>query len=178
VQCPRASSLARAGGQSDRAAAAPTQGAGPRVPSPLDQTGLPDVASRGSDSNPSPTRCPTRGPTDHLGTSARSAQGPGPPGPTGRQPVRKRTTPAHHPRARSLTAEPTVSFASESPSPKNFLTSQLDEVAFPSSGEDGRSSRRRLVSATTRLISAFSRLAAACRRSARSSTRCSRSRSR
>ena len=31
--------------------------------------GLPDLASPGSDSSPSRTPCPNRGPIDHLGTS-------------------------------------------------------------------------------------------------------------
>ena len=103
-------------------AAAPTAAGAPRVPNRPDQTGLPDVASRGSDSSPSQRRCSSPGPMDHPGTSDSRAQGPEPPGPRGwgRRPVRKRTKPTRHPSARSWTAEPTVSFALRSPSPKNF----------------------------------------------------------
>jgi len=98
------------------AAASPTAAGGPRVPSPPGQTALPDLASRGSDSSPSSRSCPSPDSIDHLGTSDCPAQGAAPPGPRGRgrQPVRKRTGPARNPSARWCTAEPTVSFASQS----------------------------------------------------------------
>jgi hypothetical protein len=104
------------------AAAAPTPAAVPRAPSPPDHFGLADLASRGSDSSPSRRRCASQDPIGHLGTSDCWAQGPGPPVPRGRgrQPVRKRTKPTRHPAARSWSAEPTVSFAWQSPSPKDF----------------------------------------------------------
>jgi hypothetical protein len=81
------------------AAAAPTAAGAPRVPSPPDRFGLPDLASRGSDSSPS---C-SPGSIDHLGTSDSWARGPGPRGPRGRgrRRVRKRTKPTRHPPARS-----------------------------------------------------------------------------
>jgi hypothetical protein len=99
------------------AAAAPTPVRAPRAPSPPDHFGLPDLASRGSDSSPSRRLCPSPGPTDQLGTSDCWAQGRGPPEPRGRQLARNRTTPTRHPPARCQSAEST---ALPSPSPKNF----------------------------------------------------------
>jgi hypothetical protein len=86
----------------------------PRVPSPPG----PDLASRGTDSSPSGSCCPRLGPIADRGTSGCWAREPGPPG-RYRRPDPKRTKPARSPPTCQYTAEPTVSFALPSPSPKN-----------------------------------------------------------
>ena len=112
------------------AAAAPIPAEVPRAPT---QVGLPHLASRGSDSSPSRRRRPSPGPIDHLGTSDWWAQGPGPPGPKGpyRRPVRNPSTPARPPPTHSQTAEPTVSFALQSPSPKDFPATGTKQAVIP-----------------------------------------------
>ena len=117
------------------AAAAPTAAAVPRGPSPPDHPGLPDLASHGSDSSPSCRCCPSPGPSDHPGTSESWAQGPPGPRGRGRRAVRKPTMPTPRRAARSQTAEPTVSFALQSPSPKNFPETRIQ------ASNDSKSSR-------------------------------------
>ena len=110
------------------AAAAPTPARAPRVPSPPDHFGLPDLASHGSDSSPSRRLCPIPRPIDHLGTSDCWAQGPGPPERRGRQLARNRTTRKRLPPARCQTAE---SIALTSPSLKNFPWTAIKQSVIP-----------------------------------------------
>ena len=115
------------------AAAGPTAAGAPRVPSPPDHVSLLDLASRGSYASPSCRRCPSPGSTDRPGTSDNRAREPGPRWPrgSGRRPVRKRPKPTRHPPARSYTAEPTVSFALQSPSPKICVRPDSRQVVIP-----------------------------------------------
>jgi hypothetical protein len=92
------------------AAAAPTAAGVPRVPSPP----VPDLASRGTDSSPSGSWCPRPGPIADQGTSGCWVREPGPLV-RHRRPARKRRRPARYPPI----AEPAVSRALPSPSPKN-----------------------------------------------------------
>lgn len=117
----------------------------PRVPHPPDHSDLPGLAKRGNDSNPSRRRCPSPDSTDHPGTSDWSARGP--PAPTGRRPVRAHTKRTPHPPARSQTGEAAVSFASQSPSPKDLPCPGSKQVVVGSSracGCEARSAARTL----------------------------------
>lgn len=97
-------------------AAGPTPAEVPRAPTPPGRSGRPDVASRGSDSSPSPPRCPRWGSTDRPGTSDRRVAAPGPPQRRCHRPGPERTASTRRP-PRSQSAAPR---SLQSPSPKNF----------------------------------------------------------
>ena len=116
-------------------AAAPIPAGVPRVPSPPDHFGPPDLASRDSGSSPTRRRCPSSDSTDRPGTSGCWALAGAPPGPRDRshRSVRRPIKPTRHPPTGSQTAEPKVSFALRSPSPKDFAWTAIRASTEPHS---------------------------------------------